>query len=115
MKTANERKKITSQSKKILLCVSIILSSYVFESRPLLSLFVLFWTVLDKPGELNIVEVSVFIDILFCEHFIEFFFREAFTHRRQKSLQFLSWDHFCAIRVEAFERVLDNIFRVGSV
>jgi len=45
-------------------------------------LFLLSRTVLDQPGELDVVEHSGIVTVLLVEHFFNFFFGESFTHCR---------------------------------
>jgi len=78
-------------------------------------LFLLSGSVLDQPGELNVVEVTGIVDVLLVEHLLDFFLGESFSHAGQKSLEFVAVDHFVAVRVEAFESVVDDIFGIGSV
>jgi len=78
-------------------------------------LFLLSRTVLDQPGELDVVEHSGIVTVLLVEHFFNFFFGESFTHCRQESFEFFSRDHLGAFGVEALESVEDNVFGVGSV
>jgi len=72
-------------------------------------------SVLDQPGELDVVEVSCAVAFLFVEHLFHLLLRESFAHRLQKSFQLLSWDHLCAVGVEAFEGVSDDVFGVSTV
>jgi len=78
-------------------------------------LFLLSGSVLDQPSELNVVEVTGIIDVLLVEHLLDFFLGESFSHAGQKSLEFVTVDDFVAVRVEAFESVVDDIFGIGSV
>jgi len=78
-------------------------------------LFLLSGTVFHQSGELNVVEVSCFVTVLFVEHLFNFFLGESFTHRRQESFEFLTGDHLLAVRVEALESIEDDVLGVGSV
>jgi len=78
-------------------------------------LFLLSGSVLDQPCEFNVVEVTGIIDVLLVEHLLDFFLGESFSHAGQKSLEFVTVDHFVAVRVEAFESVVDDIFGISSV
>jgi len=78
-------------------------------------LFLLSGSVLDQPGELNVVEVTGIIDVLLVEHLLDFLLGESFSHTGEKSLQFVSVDDFVAVGVEALEGVVDDVFGIGSV
>jgi len=78
-------------------------------------LFLLLGSVLDQPGELNVVEVTCVVDVLLVEHLLDFFFGESFSHAGQKSLELVAVDELGAFRVETFESVVDDVFGVGSV
>ena len=78
-------------------------------------LFLLSWSVLDQPCELDVVEVTCAVEFLLVEHLFDLFLGESFTHRGEQTLQLLSGDRLRAFGVEAFESVVDDVFGVGSV
>jgi len=79
------------------------------------SLFLFFGTVLDQSGEFEVVEVAGFVEILFVEHLIDFFFGESFSHGHEETFKFFAGDDLQTVRVEAFEGVLDDIFGIGTM
>jgi len=85
------------------------------EERWVNSLFLLFGTVLDQPGELEVVEVAGIVELLFVEHLFNFFLGEAFAHAGHESLEFCTGDHLGVFGVEALECVLDDVFGVRAV
>merc|ERR1719447_923442 len=74
------------------------------------SLFLISGSVLDQPRELEVVEVSGIVTLLFIEHLRDLFGCEPLPHGHKETFEFVTLDHTRLVWIEALKGVLDDIF-----
>merc|ERR1719427_2000394 len=79
------------------------------------SLFLISGSVLDQPRELEVVEVSCIITLLFIEHLGHLFCCEPLSHGHKETFEFVTLDDSSLVWIKTLKGVLDDIFGVRTV